>query len=112
MEVKSVSDYYYKQLLNAPYLYVITEVDSIYLYVLARVPLLGACIRNRAGPMAHPAETWGDRMLSHMGTEPPGCSPSDLPTSHLFYQLLTRLAMCVGGSQAYKMIPCNPHPYS
>lgn len=40
MEVKSVSDYYYKHLLNAPYLYVITEADSIYLYVLAQGLLL------------------------------------------------------------------------
>lgn len=35
--------------------------------------------------------------------------PRNLPTSHFFYQLLTRLAMCVGGSQAYKMIPRSPH---
>lgn len=62
--------------------------------------------------MARLAETWGDRMLSHMGTEPPSCFPSDLPTSHLVCQLLTSLAMCVGGSQAYKMIPRNPHPSS
>lgn len=36
--------------------------------------------------------------------------PHDLPTSHRFYQLLTSLAGCVGGSQAHRMIPHSPPP--
>ncbi|TRZ19033.1 hypothetical protein HGM15179_008062, partial [Zosterops borbonicus] len=35
--------------------------------------------------------------------------PRNLPTSHLFYQLVTRLAMCVGGSQALQDDSPLPH---
>lgn len=49
-------------------------------------------------------------MVSSVGTqEPPSSSPSKSPhLPPLFFQLLTRFAMCVGSYQAYKMIPCSP----
>lgn len=68
----------------------------------------------RAGPWAWPccpAEPWGGQdggLHRHLSLQ--ALPPHNLPTSHRFYQLLTSLAMCVGGSQAHRMIPHSPPP--
>lgn len=107
-----MSDYYYKQMLNNPYLHVTAEVDGCYLRVSVW-GLLSMHECQRQG-RAHGPPGWlspgGDRMVSSVGTQTSKFFPlKTLPTSHLFYQLLTRFAMCVGDSQAYKMIPRFPH---
>jgi len=70
VEVKSMSDYYYEQLLNGPYLYVIAEADGSYLCVPVQ-GLLPTLVCQRLG-RAHGPPGWlspgGDRMVSYVGT--------------------------------------------
>lgn len=108
VEGKIMSGYYYERWLNAAYLRGTAEAGGSDLRVLVQGSPSSARV-SAAGPgpwpsqLAEPCRRQAGELRGHASLRV--LPPQTLPTSHLFYQLLTRPAVCVGGSQASKTIP-------